>query len=338
MRITPRVVLYFRGGRLQSEHMAALAWSWRNALHGAVIGLPAGIATLSDPQIGLALAVGVLPAAGLGVSSTRRQRAMSLVVGGIAAISVVLGSAVTRSPALAVLVVFALCVVVAVLAADRSRHLATPVLVLGVPLLGVGLSFPSVATGLAGAGLILAGSLYAFLVSLVWPDSSSGPRPSPPPTTRSAMLVYGIQIGLAGAIGAAIGFALGVDHPGWACTAALMVSRPNHAMLITRGWGRPVAVVVGALLAIAVAALHPLPAVSAILLVVILTLGTGTAGSRWYVFPLFSTFIVLSLLLLEDSGTPAHWFVERVGMTLVGVALALAAAAIVPRVARRVRH
>ena len=54
MRITPRVVLYFRGGRLQSEHMAALAWSWRNALHGAVIGLPAGIATLSDPQIGLA--------------------------------------------------------------------------------------------------------------------------------------------------------------------------------------------------------------------------------------------------------------------------------------------
>ena len=65
---------------------SAVAWSWRNALHGAVLGLPAGAAMLSDPQIGLALAVGVLPAAGLGVTSSRRQRAMSLVVGVIAAV------------------------------------------------------------------------------------------------------------------------------------------------------------------------------------------------------------------------------------------------------------
>lgn len=310
---------------------SALAWSWRKALHGVMLGVPAGIATLSDLQVGLALAVGVLPAAGLGVSGSRRRRVMSLVVGGIAAVSVLLGSAVARFPVLAVITVFTLCVVAAVLTADRSRRLATPVLVLGVPLLGVGLSFSSVSTGLAGAGLILLGSLYGFVVSLVWPGSASAPPPAPPATNRAAMLVYGIQIGLAGAIGATIGFALGVDHPGWACTAALMVSRPTHAMLITRGCGRPVAVIVGALLALAVAAVHPPAAVSALLLVIILSVATGIAGSRWYVFPLFSTFVVLSMLLLEDTDPPAHWFVERVGLTLVGVALALAAAAVVPR-------
>ncbi|MFB4349669.1 FUSC family protein [Microbacterium sp. CR_7] len=314
--------------------MAAIAWSWRNVLHGVVLGLPAGFATLSDPRFGLALAVGVLPAAALGLAANRRRRTGALIVGGIAAAAVLLGSAVAGIPILAVSAVFVVCVIVAVAASDPSHRLATPMLVLGVPLIGVGLSFSTVSSGLAAAGLIVVGAVYAYLVSLLWPARRAAPRPPRRETTRAAMLMYGVQIGLAGAAAAAIGFALGVDHPGWACAAALLVSRPAYATLVTRGWGRVVSVLCGALLACGVAALAPASGLSAVLLVVLLAAGTGTAGSRWYVFPFFSTFIVLSLLLLEDATTPAHWFIERVGMTLVGVALALAAAASVPRLAR----
>ena len=72
-------------------------------------------------------------------------------------------------------------------------------------------------------------------------------------------------------------------------------------------------------------------------MLVLLTLaaGSGTSGSRWYVFPFFSTVLVLSMLLLDESESAAHWFLERVALTLLGVALALLAAWVVPPVAQR---
>lgn len=324
---------------------AAVAWSWRNALHGAVLGLPAGIAMVADPidgfTTGLTLSVGVLPAAALGVAATRRERARSLIVGAIAAAAILVGSTIGRMPALAVCVIFVLCVAVCLLTAGHRRKLAMPVLVLGLPLIGVGLSFPSVGQGLGAALLILAGTVYAFVVSLLWPARASAMHPVVPPANRRAMLVYGIQIGVAGALAAACGFVLaaafGVDHPGWACVAALMVSRPAHAALVARGWGRALSVLVGAVLALAVAALSVPDAVFAVFLVIVLAAATGTAGSRWYVFPFFSTAIVLSLLMGPEGGDPAHWFLERLGMTLLGVGLAFAAASVVPRIAARLR-
>ncbi|MFJ4223644.1 FUSC family protein [Microbacterium sp. NPDC089695] len=315
-----------------------IAWSWRNALHGIALALPAAVVMLRDPTAGLALAVGVLPAMALGVGASRRQRLSGLLVGVLAGAAIVLGAAVGGIPVLAVVTVFVACVAVAVLAADPGRRLATPLMILGLPLIGTGLSFGSIADALPAAGLIVLGSAYAVLVSMLWPDRPAAPRPARSATTRAAMLVYGIQIGLAGALAAAIGFALGVDHPGWACTAALMVSRPQHALLVTRGWGRALAVLGGAVLACGVAALRPPAAVAAVILVLIIGVGTATAGSRWYVFPFFPTFVVLSLLLLGETASPAHWFVERVGMTLVGVALALGAADVVPRLAAQRRR
>ena len=41
------------------------------------------------------------------------------------------------------------------------------------------------------------------------------------------MLDYGVRLGLAGAVCAAIGFALDLEHVGWAVTAALIVMRPS---------------------------------------------------------------------------------------------------------------
>jgi uncharacterized membrane protein YgaE (UPF0421/DUF939 family) len=44
--------------------------------------------------------------------------------------------------------------------------------------------------------------------------------------------------------------------------------------------------------------------------------------------------LVLWMLMIDDSESPAHWFVERVGMTLLGVVLALVSALLIPKAAR----
>ena len=313
-----------------------IAWSWRNVAHGVMLALPATVASVFDPSLGLPLAVGVLPAAALGLRSTRRQRALVILVGVVAGAAIFLGSLVAQRPVLAVAMVFLLCVVVAVMTADPSRRLAPLVLMLGLPLYGAGLSESSWTTGVAAALLIVGGSVYGWIVSLAWPEGEQVPRPPRVAAPRATMLAYGVQIGLAGAVGAALGFAFGVDHPGWACTAALLVSRPDRRRLDARGWGRAASVVLGAVVACTLAALSPSNLVIALLVLVTLAAGSGTSGSRWYVFPLFSTVLVLSMLLLDESESAAHWFLERVALTLLGVALALLAAWVVPPVAQRV--
>ena len=323
------------GGGMPSG--ASIAWSWKSAAHGAALSLPAVAASLFDPAVGVPLAVGCLPAAAVGLRGSRRERSMVVVVGAVAAVSIFLGSLVASMPVIAVVMVFVLCVAVALYAADSSHRVAPLMLMLGLPLYGAGLSESSWTSGIGAALLILTGSLWGWLVSLAWPAGASIARPPRSAAPRSTMLVYGIQIGTAGALAAATGFALGVDHPGWACTAALLVSRPDRDQLDARGWGRSVSVFAGALLACAGALFSPTDAAIAALLLVILAVGTGTAGSRWYIFPFFSTAIVLSMLLLDDSATPAPWFLERVGMTVLGVGLALVAAWLIPAVARRIR-
>ena len=312
---------------------APLAWSLRNAAHGVALALPGAIAAVFDPAVGLPLAVGVLPAAALGLRSTRRERAMVVLVGAVAGISIFLGSLVSSLPVLAVVQVFVLCVLVAVLAADPVRRLAPIVLMLGLPLYGAGLSEVSWSTGLVAGLLIGAASVYGWLVSLLWPVGEARTRPFRRATTRGAMLVYGIQIGLAGAAGAALGFALGVDHPGWACTAALLVSRPDRGQLDARAWGRSLSVLAGSIVACTIALLHPSSAWISLLVLLTLSVAAATSGSRWYVFPFFSTVIVLSMLTLDDSTAPAHWLLERVGLTLAGVALALLSGWLVPAAA-----
>ncbi|MFB7891222.1 FUSC family protein [Microbacterium sp. NPDC056044] len=313
-----------------------VSWSWLNAAHGAVLAIPAVVACVFDPAIGLPLAVGVLPAAALGLRRPRRQRFLVVIVGALAGVSMIIGSLVAPFPMIAVLTVFALCVVVAVLMVNPRRRFAPLALMLGVPLIGVGLSeTPSAA--LAAGVLMLVGSVYAWLVSLIWRDAPAPPRPAKQAADRRAMLVYGIQIGLAGAAGAALGFALGVDHPGWASAAAMLISRPDRDLLDTRSIGRVVSVLLGAIIACAIAALNPPDPVLAGVALLVLAGASATAGSRWYVMPFFSTTLVLSMLIGNETETAAHWFLERVLLTLAGAALALLAAWIVPNIARFIR-
>ncbi len=312
-----------------------LVWSWRNVGLGAVYVAPAAVATVADPGIGLALAVGVLPAAALGLPGPRRRRALAVLVGGLASLGIVVGSLVSAIPVLAVVTVFVLSVLAAAATASPARRLAPLVLALSLPLVGVGLSEDSLQAGAGAAALIMIGSVYAWLVSLAWPESPARPRAPRTLPPRSVMLRYGVQIGAAGAAGAAFGYAIGADHPGWPCAAALLVSRPSLDVLHDRAVGRAVSVLLGALVACTVAATDP----SAVVLAAVATLAivgvAATVGSRWYVMPFFTTTIVLSMLVERGDRGAGHWFAERLGETLVGVAFALTASLIAQRTTRR---
>ena len=61
------------------------------------------------------------------------------------------------------------------------------------------------------------------------------------------MVEYGVRLGLAGAVSAGLGFALDLDHKGWATAACLLVMRPTPEMTKLRGAGRAISVSVGAL-------------------------------------------------------------------------------------------
>ena len=84
----------------------ALVWDWSDALFGAVCAVPSAVVMFDDVSRGIACAVGVLPAAVVGVAAARRRRVGVLVVGATAAISMVLGSVLAGEPWLAVVGIF----------------------------------------------------------------------------------------------------------------------------------------------------------------------------------------------------------------------------------------
>jgi uncharacterized membrane protein YccC len=294
----------------------AVAWSWSGALLGALCALPAAAVALNDVPNGLAFAVGVLPAVVVGVQPTRRQRPRVTIIGALAGASIVLGSLLAHEPWLAVGGVFVLALAAAELA--RHRSIGQLVLTLALPLVGVGLSYTDLDEA-AGLALIMTiGSAYAGLVSMAWPERPAQPRPPNVPIGRD----YGLRLGLAAAIAAAIGFALDLDHVGWACAAALLVMRPSAEMTQLRSIGRLAAVTAGAIIAALLANQTTSPEVYAIATVIALAGAAATRGSRWYVTPGFSTFFALSLLIYNDPSQSASRLNERVLETALGVALA----------------
>lgn len=310
------------------DDQAGLTWQWARFGLGIAFALPAMVVTPFSPTLGLALAVGVLPAAAFRLPPRRRGRAIILLVGGLSAVGLLVGSLLATVPAVAVVAVFG----AAVLACINAVHgrLAQLVLILVLPMIGIGLSFPwsSAAVGLAGS--MVAGSLYAWLVSLLWPERDGSPPPAAPVPRGRAMLVYGLLLGTAAAIAAAVGFLLDLQHVGWATAAVLLVMRPVRGQLISRSIGRAISVLVGAFAAAAFAVLAPGDLVIGLVAGVVVGALCATQGSRWYVAPGFTTFIALTFILVNSSGPPGARFLERASETLLGVGLALFFGAVVP--------
>jgi hypothetical protein len=319
-----------------AERAPGLAWTWSGAALGASYAAPAAIVAATDVRKGVALAVGVLPAAIIGLPARRRGRVVLGALGFLTGIPMIVGAVLAGVPVLAVAGVFVAGVGAAAVAA-RSP-IGTVVMVLSLPLLGIGLSYTDVGIAATAAVLMVAGSIWACAVSMLWPQHTPQPRP---PGVKPTMQ-YGVLLGLAGATAAAIGFIAGLEHVGWATGAALLVMRPSEEMQRLRSVGRVIAVVAGALAATALVRATAAPGWYSLAVIVALAGAAGTSGSRWYVAPAFTTAMVFLLLLYAEPQNAAHRFNERVLETILGVGLAYLYGLAVPKLlARRqasVRH
>ena len=308
-----------------------LAWSWSDAALGAAYAVPAGVVLLEDVQLGLALAVGVLPAALVGLAPKRRGRLVTVVFGALVGIPMFLGGLLAGIPVLAVAGIGLLGVGSAALAM-RSR-IGVAVMYVSLPLFGVGLSYDDLGKAAALGGLMIAGSVIACAVSMLWPEhSAEAPRARAmtPPT-----LEYGVRLGLAGATAAAFGFLLDLEHVGWACAAALLVMRPAADMQRLRSAGRILAVATGAVAAIALVEADATDAVYATAAIATVAGAAATRASRWYVTSAFTTFLVFLLLLYSDPADAGSRFAERLLETVIGVGLAYLFGLALPALLRR---
>jgi hypothetical protein len=201
------------------------------------------VAAFDDPARGLALSVGVLPAAIVGLPPTRKGRLALILLGVLTGVPMLVGGLLSGVPVVAVAAI-ALMGVGAVLLARRFK-MGQVAMTLALPMVGVGLSYDDIGQAAGLAALMVAGSAFAAAVSMAWPEGAAAPRPAGP-RTAPPTLEYGVRLGAAGATAAAIGFLLDLEHVGWACAAALLVMRPSADMQRLRSVGRILAVAVGA--------------------------------------------------------------------------------------------
>ncbi|MGE3812088.1 MAG: FUSC family protein [Candidatus Nanopelagicales bacterium] len=300
-----------------------LVWDSGRALFGLACAVPAAAAALVDPAAGIALAVGAVPALAVGVLPARRARLAVVLVGAMIAGGLLLGSLLGALPVLAVGAILVLCVA-ASYASGRGR-LGRASLVLGAPMVAAGLSYDGPGEAWPSAALLLVGSVVAWVLSLLWPERPSAAARPAVPAAVPGWLGYGVRLGLAGAVCAALGFALGFDHEGWAAAACLLVMRPSAEATRLRAAGRAGFVALGAGIAAAAAHLPVAPPLLAVLVALDVVALAATRPSRWYVTGGFTTFLVISMLAWQEPGTA--WFQQRLLETLLGVAAALAATA-----------
>ncbi len=311
------------------EH-AGLSWRWSRFSLGLLFAVPAMAVAPFDLSLAVAFGIGVVPAAAFGLPPRRRGRAVIPFVGALSAVGLLLGSLLSTWPVIAVAAVFGLAVL-ASLNATRGRW-GQLVLVLALPMTGIGLSFSWSPSVLGFAACIVAGSVYAWILTLLWPERDEKPHPPPPVPRGRAMLVYGLLLGTAAAAAATLGFLLDLEHVGWATGAVLLVMRPVRGQLIARSVGRAASVLIGALAAAAMAVLSPADAVVGIVVGLVIGAACAIQESRWYIVPGFTTFLALTLIMTTSPEPPGERFVERAVETLIGVALALLFGAVVPSV------
>ena len=317
------------GATAEAESVPAVGWTWSWALFGATCALPAALVSLQSPTDGLALALGSLPAAAVGVHGARRGRYVVLVVGVCIGLGLVLGAVLSRSWLLSVAGLFVLCMAAALLSA-RAR-VGSLLMTLPVPMVGAGLSFDGdIAAAAALATVMAAGAFYGWLLCLCWPEQQETARRHESLPGRAAMAEYGLRLGLAGALCTGIGFALDLEHKGWATAACLLVMRPTPEMTRLRGVGRAVSVTAGALVASILALRDVAAAVVAAVVVAALSCVAATRGSRWYVTGGFTTLIAILLLTYGTPNQATTRLFERVVETAVGVVIALIFGVAVP--------
>jgi uncharacterized membrane protein YccC len=307
-----------------------LAWSGRGAIYGLLLAAPGAVViAIGDVKPGVELLVGTLVAALIGVQPSRAKRKAVLVVGLLFAVSVSLGALLATEPWLAVPGIAVVAAAAARAAAEK--RLGVLAMNLCLPIMGIGFSYD--VAGAVGFGLlILAGTIYGYLISLAFEEYPPPSAPEQGMLSRDEARGYGVVLALTAFASALAGFTLNVDHPGWVVGAALLVIRPAHDLQRIRSIGRIVAVYIGALLA-APLIVYGVPNWVFVLAAPAALIGVAAMHtSRWYINAAFTTFLVIILLTYGESGSVRHFVSERTAETLIGVGIAYLFGLAVPRI------
>ena len=297
-----------------------LVWSGRGATYGLLLAVP-GTVVIATGHVkpGVELLVGTLVAAIVGVYPSRARRKAMLVVGLLFALSISLGALLATAPWLAVPGIAVVALAAAHAAAEKPLGILAMNLCL--PIMGIGFSYD--VAGAVGFGLlIVAGTIYGYLLSLAFKEYPSPPAPDRGMLTRDEARRYGVVLALTAFTSALAGFTLNVDHPGWVVGAALLVIRPGHELQRIRSIGRIVAVYIGALLAAPLIVFGAPGWVFAIAAPAALVGVAAMHTSRWYINAGFTTFLVIIVLTYGESGSVLHFVSERTAETLIGVGIA----------------
>lgn len=316
--------------------MRNVAWDWRNAAFGAVISsVAATVIAFGHIETGLGLLIGAIPAAIVGLPPRRRDRRRVLIVGILFGASQMFGSILAQWTPVAVVGMFLLGLGAALLT-TRSA-MGWVVLTLCLPLAGIGLTYTGLAESAGVSFLFILGSAIAFIGALCFPEYEAPSGRDPPLLGMRVARDYGVRLGLAAAVGTAIGLHYGADHTGWIVGSTLLVMRPSEEMMQLRGAGRALSVFAGGVIAAWLLTLDLSPVAIAIVGAGAIVAMAATNASRWYVTPAFTTFLIL-WSLLHDQATAENIkfrFSERVLETLLGVGIAYFFGLLVPTLMRR---
>jgi uncharacterized membrane protein YccC len=191
--------------------------------------------------------------------------------------------------------------------------------------------------GIALAGVFLAGSAWATLVTCLWPEREPH-APAPPAPARAAvdMRMYAALVGAAAGVGLALGYLLDLYHVAWAAAAALFVMRPDPHLLASRTLGRVLATFAGVAAAGLLIRRGPSEVVLAVVTVAGVAAVVAVRSSRWYVTSAGTGLLVLLASGVASRDEFAISFVERLGETALGAGLALLFGVAVPLGLRRV--
>jgi hypothetical protein len=282
----------------------------------------------------MCFALGTLLVAMLGVPPTRSQRPRLGLAGLAFAVAYGLGATLGLSEAAALVALPVLAYAGVILSVRRPAARLFPALLL--PGLALGMNHPA-PDGFVFAGIMLAGSAWATLVTYVWPQTrppalapgSSEPNADPARAGRAAHL-YAFLFAAAAGIGLAIGYLLDFAHVAWASAAAMFIMRPDPGLLASRAIGRMVATFAGVLAAGFFLRQGPTEIALTIVTVGAVSAMVAVRTSRWYVVPAGSALVVL--LMSGVSGRDAFdlSFAERLVETAIGAGLALTFGVAIP--------
>jgi hypothetical protein len=313
-----------------------LVWSWRNAAFGMVISTVAVIViTTRDVENGLYLLIGAIPAAILGLPPQRKARRKVIVIGALFAISVMVGSILAQWAPVAVVGMFLMGLGAALLATRKEFGFA--VLTICLPLAATGLTYDGLDESAGVSALFIVGSAIAFVGALCFPEYQARAPVEPPLLSLASARDYGVRLGLAAAVGTAIGFRYGAEHTGWIVISTLLVMRPAEDMMKVRSAGRAISVFIGAVVAAWLLTEDLSSPAIALVGAAAIIAAAATNASRWYITPAFTTFLVLWCVLYANDTTEniTYRSTERVVDTLLGVGIAYLFGLVLPTLIQR---